>query len=89
MSDPHQGATQHDTPEKQQRVVRLLLILSPVTFVFCLILAELQGADIRSSLIIAFAGLAMCLGFAGLYALRGAQSTSDLFWLSIVLRLFR
>lgn len=84
MSDPQQ-----DTPEKRQRVVRLLLVLSPVTFVFCFVLARIQDADARSSLIIAFAGLAMCLGFAGLYALRGAKSTGDLFWLSIVLRLFR
>ncbi len=89
MSDQQQDISQQDTPDKRQRVVRLLLILSPVMFVFCLVLAGLQGADIRSSVIIAFAGLAMCLGFAGLYAIRGTQSTGDLFWLSIILRLFR
>ncbi len=56
---------------------------------FCLVLAGLQGADMRSSLIIAFAGLAMCLGAAILYSLRGSKSADDLFWVNIVLRLFR
>ncbi|MBX9712016.1 MAG: hypothetical protein K2X60_13370 [Xanthobacteraceae bacterium] len=80
---------QQDTSVRRQRVVRALLVLSPFLFVFCLVLAGIQGADLRASLIIAFAGLAMCLGAAGFYAVRGAQSTEDLFWFSIILRLFR
>ena len=89
MSDPQQNISEQDTPEKRQHVVRLLLVLSPIMFVFCFVLARIQDADARSSLIIAFVGFAMCLGLAGLYALRGVQSTGDLFWLGIILRLFR
>jgi chromate transport protein ChrA len=92
MSDTQQntgGASARDTPEQRQRVARMLVILSPFMFLFCLFLARIQDAPWSSALIIAAAGVAMCLVAAILYSLRGSKSVDDLFWLNIVLRLFR
>lgn len=90
MNDQRQAAPeQRDTREQRQRVAWLLLILSPFTFVFCWILARVQDASLRDALMIATAGFVMCLGFAGHYMLRGMRSSDDLFWLNIILNLFR
>lgn len=78
-----------DTPEQRQRAARLLLILSPAMFMFCLVLARLQGAPSRDLLIIASAGFVMCLVFAAHHKLRGGQSPNDLFWLNVVFSIFR
>lgn len=76
-----------ESPEQRRQVARLLVFLSPCIFLFCLVLAQLQGAGWGASLVIAGAGFLMCLGAALLYELRGKQSTSDLFIAGILLRL--
>lgn len=88
-NDQLQAESEQRDREQRQRVVRALLILSPLMFAFCLIFAGMQGASMTASLVIAFAGVAMCLGAAALYAIRGGQSTNDLFLLNIILSLFR
>jgi hypothetical protein len=79
---------QRDTPEQRRHVARMLIILSPFMFLFCLVLAQIQSAGSGPSLVIAGAGVAMCLGAALLYDLRGAKSTDDLFIVNLLLRLF-
>jgi hypothetical protein len=77
-----------DTPEKRTaRVVRALLVLSPFLFAFCYFLALVQGASEQASIVIGFAGFAMCLGAAGLNALRGPKATGDLWWVAMIMRL--
>lgn len=88
MSDQGQSTQQRDTPEARQRVAALLLKISPLMFVFCYVLAAVQGARWQHSLLIAVVGTVMCLGWAGLYKLRGSKWAGDLFWLNILLRLF-
>ena len=89
MTDQQQNtAQQRDTPEQRQRVAALLLKFTPVMFVFCYVLAAVQGAKWQHSLLIAVVGAAMCLGWAGFYKLRGSKSADDLVWLNILLRLF-
>jgi hypothetical protein len=89
MSDQRQTTSQQrDTPEQRQRVASLLFKLSPLMFILCYVLAAVQGAQWQHSLLIAVVGTAMCLGWAGLYKLRGSKSTGDLVWVNILLRLF-
>lgn len=68
-----------DDPEKRWRVVRALLILSPFLFVFCYLLAWVQGAEARYSLLIAVVGTAMCLATAGVIHTMGSKS-----WMALV-----
>ena len=75
------------TPEVTRIVVRRLLIMSPFLFVGSYLFAAVQGAEPRHALLIAVVALAMCLGTALLYRLRGSKSAQDLVWLSLVLRL--
>jgi hypothetical protein len=89
MSDQQATPDRRDTPEQRQRVVRTLLILSPLMFVFCLALAGIQGASMMASLVIAFVAIVMCLGAAGLYAIRGGQSKNDISVIDLILDLFR
>lgn len=89
MTDQQQNTDrQRDTPEQRQRVAALLLKLTPFAFVLGYVLAAVQGARWQDSLLIAVVGAAMCLGWAGLYKLRGSKSADDLGWLNILLRLF-
>ncbi len=89
MSDQQQGkAEQRDTPEQHQRIAALLFKLSPLMFVFCYVLAAVQGARWQDSLLISAVGTLMCLGAAGLYKLRGSKSAGDLVWINIILRMF-
>ena len=81
-----QGAPQQGAPERH--LAWLLLKLSPLAFVLCYVLAAVQGARWRDSLLIAVVGTLMCLGAAGLYKLRGSKAGSDMVWLNILLRLF-
>jgi hypothetical protein len=76
-----------DAAARTARVVTALLILSPFLCVFCYFLALAQGASEQASGAIGLAGLGMCLGAAGLYWLRGAKATRDLWWMNIILRL--
>ena len=78
---------QSDSPEQRRHVARMLVILSQFMFLFCLVLAQIQGAGWVSSLIIAGAGVAMCLGASLLNDLRGRQATGDLLIVTILLRL--
>lgn len=74
MTDREQNtAHQRDIPEQRQRVAALLLKLTPVMFVFCYVLAAVQGAKWQHSLLIAVVGAAMCLGWAGFCKLRGVE----------------
>jgi hypothetical protein len=61
-----------DTAARTARVVTALLMLSPFLGAFCYFLALAQGASGQASGVIGLAGLAMCLGAAGLYC--GAQN---------------
>ena len=75
------------TPEKAQAVARLLFILTPVSFVLCWVLAAVQGADMRTCLIISAAGALMCFAAALLFKLRGAAATSDAVWIQVILNI--
>jgi hypothetical protein len=85
----HTQTDQTDTPEQTQARARMFLVLSPVAFVFCWILARAQDASSRDALIIAAAGFVMCLFFSVHYRLRGARASDDMFWLNIIFHLFR
>lgn len=63
-----------DDPEKRRRVVRLLLMMSPGVFVFCYLLAWVQGAEPRHSLLIAAVGAAMTAGAAVAIHLFGSKA---------------
>jgi len=88
MSGQQVTPEQQDTPERRQRIAALLLKLSPLMFILCYVLAAVQGARPQDSLLIAVVGTIMCLGAAGLYKLLGSKSSGDVFWISIILRLF-
>ena len=80
MSEPQQPQTiDLDDPEKRWKVVRTLLILSPFLFVFCYLLAWVQGAETRHSVLIAVVGTAMCLVTAGVIHVMGSKS-----WMALV-----
>jgi len=87
MSDQQPVREQRDTPEQRRRIATLLLKLSPLMFVLCYVLAAVQGARWQDSLLVAVAGIFLCLGAAGLYALRGSKSADDLYWINLLLRL--
>jgi hypothetical protein len=76
-----------DTAARTARVVTALLMLSPFLGAFCYFLALAQGASGQASGAIGLAGLAMCLGAAGLYWLRGAKSIRDLWWMNFIFKL--
>jgi hypothetical protein len=84
MPDPRPDA---DSPEVRARVVRMLLILSPFMFVFCLLFSRWQGAEWIHCLLIAVVGVGMCLAAAGAYAARGSKSLQDAAWLALILRI--
>ena len=79
--------TAPQTPEVTRRVVRMLLIFAPFLFVGSYFFAAFQGAAPQHALLIAVLSLAMCLGTALLYRLRGSKSLGDLVWLSLIVRL--
>jgi len=53
-----------DDPAQRRRVVRLLLMLTPAMFVFCYLLAWMQGAETRHAVLIAAVGAGMSLAAA-------------------------
>ena len=75
MTEPHPL----DIPEKRWRVVRLLLLFSPVMFAGCYLLALAQGAEPRFCLLIAAVGAAMCLSAALVIYIMGSKS-----WMALV-----
>ncbi len=72
-----------DHPETKAKVVRLLLILTPVTFALCWFLAAIQGAETRYCLLIAGVGAGMFLAAAGTIHVLGSKS-----WIALVLLKF-
>jgi len=77
-----------DDPEKNARVVRALLICAPFAFVGCYILAWLQGAETRHSVLIAAVAFAMCLAAAFVIRVMGSKSWIALVALKIVVVFF-
>lgn len=68
-----------DDPAVKARTVRLLVLLTVPLFVLCYVLAWLQGAEVRHSLLIAAVGAAMSLGAAAAIHLMGSKS-----WIALV-----
>jgi hypothetical protein len=68
-----------DYPEKRARTVRLLLWLTPFTFLLCYGLAWVQGAETKHCLLIAAVGAALCLAAAGVIHFMGSKS-----WMALV-----
>jgi len=69
--------------EPTARLVRALLILSPLLFAFCYFLARVQGG---AAVVIGLAAFGMFLGAAGLNQLRGPRAAGDLRLLAIIMR---
>ena len=82
MTDP-----MPDSPERSARVAKALLVISPFAAALAYGLAAIQGADTRSSFIIAGVMFAMCLVWALLYYLRGSKAVGDMGWINLILRL--
>lgn len=76
-----------DTPETRWPVVRLFLILTPVSFALCFVLATLQGAAEKHALLIGGVAAAGCLLCAAAYHLLGPASKKLLYVASAVLGL--
>ena len=68
-----------DDPVHKARVVRLLFLLTPVTFLLCFFLAWVQGAAMQHVLLIAGVGAAMCFGAGIVIQLMGSKS-----WMALV-----
>lgn len=75
------------TPERAQAIARSLFIMTPFSFVVCWVLAAVQGADTRTTLIISTAGTLMCLAAALLFKLRGSQAANDAVWIQAILNI--
>lgn len=68
-----------DNPETRWRTVKALLITAPFIFVGCYLLAWVQGAELRVSVLIAAVGAAMSLGAALAIHVMGSKS-----WMALV-----
>lgn len=75
MSEPHPL----DDPVRKAKVVRLLLILTPVCFVLCYLLSWVQGAETRICVLIGAVAAVMCAAAAGVIHLMGSKS-----WMALV-----
>jgi hypothetical protein len=74
-------------PRRWVRVSKALLVMAPIGGIFAYGFAALQGAEMRSRLIVTAMMVAMCLGRSLLYYLRGSKATGDIGWISFILRL--
>jgi hypothetical protein len=72
--------------EPTARLVRALLILSPLLFAFCYFLARVQGGSEQGAVVIGLAAFGMCLGAAGLNQPRGPKAAGDLRLLAMIMR---
>ena len=82
MSDtpPDEPATHSlDDPEARWRTVKALLIAAPFVFVGCYLLAWVQGAELRFSVLIAAVGGGMSLAAALVIHFMGSKS-----WMALV-----
>ena len=68
-----------DNPETRWRTVKALLITAPFLFVGCYLLAWVQGAELRFSLLIATVGASMSLAAALAIYVMGSKS-----WMALV-----
>ena len=85
MSEPSPEPSDEMTPERAQAIARLLFIWTPFCFPLAWALAAVQGADMRTCLIISVAGTLMCLAAALLFKLRGTKAASDAAWIQMLL----
>lgn len=76
-----------DDPVRKARVVRALLWMTPVAFVLCYVLAAVQGAEAKHSLLIAVVGAGMSLSAAFVINLMGSKSWIALVMLKVALML--
>lgn len=76
-----------DDPVAKARTVRALLIATPFLFVGCYLLAWIQGAEPRYSLLIAAVGAGGCAATALAIHLLGSKSRYLLILLSAVMAL--
>lgn len=72
-------ASAEDTPQARARIVRLFLILTPVSFVLGFLLAILQRAAWPYAALIGAVGALGCLICAGAYQLMGPASKNLLY----------
>ncbi len=77
-TDPEQPSL--DDPDRKAKVVRMLLILTPVCFVLCWVLAWVQGAPQGTILLIAAVGGGMTLAAAGAIHVLGSKA-----WIALVM----
>jgi len=68
-----------DSPESRRKVVRLFLILAAPAFLFCYVLAAIQGAGWWLSSLVGGILAASCLGAAAAYHLFGPASKRALY----------
>lgn len=85
MTEPHPL----DDPHRRARAVKALLVCAPFTFAGCFLLAAVQGAEARHSLLIAAVGTAMCLAAALVIHLMGSKSWMALVAVKIAMMLVR
>ncbi|WP_424631931.1 hypothetical protein [Bradyrhizobium sp. SYSU BS000235] len=85
----HTQTGPEDTPEQAQVRARMFLILSPVAFVVCWIVARTQDVSNQEALILAGALFVMCLFFSLYQWLRGERAAGDVFWLHMIFHFFR
>lgn len=76
----------HDQ-EYWRRVVRSLVVISPFSFVLVYVLAAVQGATWKLSLLLGLTMFFGCLVAAGLFRLRGSKAAEDAIWLKLILAL--
>ena len=75
------------TPERQARLVRVLLVISPFGAAFAYGLAAIQRAEPAMRAMMAGIMFVGCLAAALLFHLRGAKAGSDSGWIALILRL--
>ncbi len=76
-----------DDQEYWRRVVRSLVFISPFSFVLAYILAAVQGATWKHSLLLGAIMFIGCLAAAGLFRLRGSKAAGDAVWLKLIFAL--
>jgi len=75
------------TPERQARLVKVLLVISPFGAAFSYGLAAIQRAEPGTCALLAGITFVGCIGAALLVHLRGSKAGSDAGWIALILRL--
>lgn len=76
-----------DDQEYWRRVVRSLVVISPFGFILAYVLAAVQGATWKLSLLMGVIMFFGCLAAAGLFKLRGSKAAGDTVLLKLILAL--